>query len=165
MKKVTFDIAKKLFDLGFPAPYSADCTCRDAYVVREFDYSPSFSDSIITAKRGSLIVDYKFIWSEDMRCTASAMISAPDLYETVEFLRKQYEVHLSVTPYWMSSDYLLDGSVKFRFRPLGFSKKSALDEQSLEGSFASDLPHYCDYEEALEELINLSIEKINCGEV
>lgn len=165
MKKVTFDVAKKLFDLGFPAPYSEDCICRDAYAVREFEYSPSFSDSIITAKRGSLIVDYKFIWSEDMRCTASAMISAPDLYETVEFLRKLYGVYLSVDPYWMSSDYSLDGSVKFRFRPLGYSKKSILSEQSLEGSFASDLLHYRDYKQALEELINLSIEKINCGEV
>jgi hypothetical protein len=164
MKKVTFDIAKELFKLGFPAPYSAECTCRDAYVVRGFEYSPSFSDSVITAKDGSLIVDYKFIWSEDMRCTASAMISAPDLNETIEFLRKQYSVYLSVGPYWRSSEGS-PGDLSVKFRPLGYSKKSVLDEHSLEGSFASDLPHYYDYEKTLEELINLSIEKINCGEV
>lgn len=162
MKKVTFDIAKELFKLGFPAPYSADCSCRDAYAINEFEYSPSLSDSVTTAKEGSLIMDYNFMWSEDMRCTASAMISAPDLYEVVEFLGKQYGVYLNVEPYWLGGS---SGDLSVKFRPLGYSKKSVLDEHSLEGSFAGDMPHYYDYEEALEDLIKLSIEKINRGEV
>lgn len=163
MKKVTFDIAKELFKLGFPAPYAPECSCRDAYAIKEFEYSPSLSDSVVTAKERTLIMDYNFIWSEDMRCTASAMISAPDLYETVEFLGKRYGVYLSVTPYWLISDHLSEEPVKFR--PLGYSKKSVLMDHCIEGSFASDMLHYYDYEKALEDLIKVSIEKINSGEV
>ncbi len=38
MKRVTFEAALRLENLGIPAPYSEHCEIRDAYALSEFSY-------------------------------------------------------------------------------------------------------------------------------
>ena len=46
----------------------------------------------------------------------------------------------------------------------GYSLDSVKQGKYFDGSFTADCSHYDDYEVALEDLISLAIDKINCGE-
>ena len=164
MKRVTFETALRLDELGFAAPYSEYCEVRDAYALNEFSFLESSGNKEITVSRGDFIKDFlkSTFDSSDDRCVPQNMISAPTLDEARDFLRECYGVYLSVLPYWDA--WGSDAYEKTHFMLHGYSLESVKQGKCFDGSFTADCSHYDDYEVALEDLINLAIDKINCGE-
>ena len=165
MNRVTFETALRLDELGIPAPYSEYCEIRDAYALNEFSFLESSGNKEVTVGRGDFIKDYlrSTFDSSDNRCTPQNMISAPTLDEARDFLRECYGVYLNILPYWD----ITRGSEtygKTLFMLYGHSLESVEQGKCVDGSFTADYSHYDDYEVALEDLINLAIDKINCGE-
>ena len=164
MKRVTFETALRLEELGMPAPYSEYCEIRDAYALNEFSFLESSGNKEITVVRGDFIKDYlrSTLDSSDDRCIPQNMISAPTLDEARDFLRECYGVYLSILPYWDA--WGSDAYGKTHFMLHGYSLDSVKQGKCFDGSFTADCSHYDDYDAALEDLINLAIDKINCGE-
>ena len=164
MKIVTFETALRLEKLGIPAPYSEHCEIRDAYALNEFSFLDSSDNKEITVGRGDFIKDYlkSTFDSSDDRCIPQNMISAPTLDEARDFLRECYGVYLNIIPYWDAWGF--DTYGKIHFMLYGYSLVSVKQGNCFDGSFTADCSHYDDYEVALEDLINLAIDKINCGE-
>ena len=162
MTRVGFDLALKLDNLGIDAPYSEYCEIRDAYALKEFEFFGS--DSKVSVGRGDLIKNYKkyTVDSDDPECKPENMISAPTLDEARDFLRECYGVYLNILPYWDA--WGDDAYGKTHFMLHGYSLDSVKQGKCFDGSFTADCSHYDDYDVALEDLINLAIDKINCGE-
>ena len=163
MKRVTFETALRLDGLGMPPPYSEDCEVRDAYALNEFSFL-DLSNKDITVVRGDFIKDYlkSTFDSSDDRCIPQNMISAPTLDEARDFLRECYGVYLNILPYWDA--WGDDAYGKTHYMLHGYSLESVKQGNCFDGSFTADCSHYDDYEVALEDLINIAIDKINCGE-
>lgn len=163
MKRVTFETALRLDGLGMPAPYSEYCEVRDAYALNEFSFLESLSNKVITVSRGDFIKDYlkSTFDSPDDRCIPQNMISAPTLDEARDFLRECYGVYLSILPYWDA--WGDDAYGKTHYMLHGYSLESVKQGNCFDGSFTADCSHYDDYEVALEDLINIAMDKIDCG--
>ena len=58
MKRVTFETALRLDELGIPAPYSEYCEIRDAYALNIFSFLESSGNKEVTVGRGDFIKDY-----------------------------------------------------------------------------------------------------------